>query len=59
MGNGASPPLQSLCVSLLFFDRDVERDGFSPLKTAATEKLMKGAVFETPGGLMLPLPALL
>lgn len=42
-----------------FFNRDVERDDFSPLKTAAAEKLMKGAVFETPGGLMLPPPALL
>lgn len=62
MGNGTSPPLQSRCVSLFFlffFNRDVERDDFSPLKTAAAEKLMKGAVFETPGGLMLPPPALL
>lgn len=46
-------------ISLFFFHCDVERDDFSPLKTTATEKLMKGAVFETPWGLILPLPALL
>lgn len=48
-----------VCISLFFFLRDVERDDFSPLKTTATEKLIKGAVFETPKGVILPLQALL